>query len=96
MRSLFLWIPMISPGCTDLISPRGFRDDLARHSDLMSPEARGVPAVWFPASAKPRGPRNGERHQIGTVGEIIPEWWEIERNQHLFPAASVLVGFGKP
>jgi len=37
-----------------LISP-GFRDDLAHRCDLMSPGARGVLAVWFLASAKPRG-----------------------------------------
>jgi hypothetical protein len=50
-----LRIPMISPGCTDI--------DLARDSEmisptipiLMSPGARGVLAVWFLASAKPRG-----------------------------------------
>jgi hypothetical protein len=48
-------IPTISPGCTDF--------DLAQDSEmisptipiLMSPGARGVLAVWFLASAKPRG-----------------------------------------
>ena len=45
---------MISPGCTDLISPV-FRDDLAHHPDLMSPGREGVLAVWFLALAKPRG-----------------------------------------
>ncbi|UGY16792.1 hypothetical protein HAP48_0004445 [Bradyrhizobium septentrionale] len=34
---------------------RVYRFDLAHHSDLMSPGARGVLAVWFLASAKPRG-----------------------------------------
>jgi hypothetical protein len=50
-----LRIPTISPGCTDF--------DLAQDSEmisptipiLMSPGARGVLAVWFLASAKPRG-----------------------------------------
>jgi hypothetical protein len=30
-------------------------DDLAHHSDLISPGARGVLAIWFLALAKPRG-----------------------------------------
>jgi hypothetical protein len=50
-----LRIPMISPGCTDF--------DLAQDSEMisptipifMSPGARGVLAVWFLASGKPRG-----------------------------------------
>jgi hypothetical protein len=33
----------------------GFRDDLARRYDLMSPGAGGVLALLFLASAKPRG-----------------------------------------
>ena len=55
---------MISPGS----SRPGFRDDLAHHSDLMSPGAGGVLAVLFLASAKPRFQRQARERKLKAAG----------------------------